>query len=89
MLGIPMPQRQVVRATADAGYHSFGGFDMLGRWDVRREGDGLVAHPFNFRKGEQVDCLASNAHRVSPIGEWDVAQGEEIELELLRGLEWL
>ncbi len=89
MLGVPMPQRQVVRAVSDAEYHAFGGFDMLGRWDVRREGEGLVAHPFNFRKGEQVDCLTSNAHRISPIGEWDVAPGDEIELELLRGSEWL
>ena len=55
----------------------------------RREGEGLVAHPFNFRKGEQVDCLTSNAHRISPIGEWDVAPGDKIELELLRGSEWL
>lgn len=89
MLGVPMPQRQVVRAVSDSEYHSFGGFDMLGRWDVRREGDGLVAHPRNFRKGEQVECLTSNAHRISPIGEWDIATGDEIELELIRGAEWL
>ena len=89
MLGVPMPQRQVVRAVSDGEYHAFGGFDMLGRWDVRREGDGLVAHPYNFRKGEQVECLTSNAHRISPIGEWDVSVGDEIELELIRGEEWL
>ena len=89
MLGVPLPKRQIVRAVSDSEYHSFGGFDMLGRWDVRCEGDGLVAHPYNFRKGEQVDCLTSNAHRISPIGEWDVAPGDEIELELLRGTEWL
>ena len=89
MLGVPVPQRQVVRARADKKYHTFGGFDMLGRWGVRREGDALVAQPFNVRKGEQVECLTSNAYRVSPIGEWDVAEGDEIELELLRGMEWL
>ena len=89
MLGVPMPVRQVVRAESDGEYHSFGGFDMLGRWGLRREGDKLVAHPFNFRKGEQVECLTSNGHRISPIGEWDVAPGDEVEVELLRGIEWL
>ena len=84
-----MPQRQVVHAVSDSDYCSFGGFDMLGRWGVRREGEGLVAHPFNFRKGEQVECLTSNAHRISPVGEWDVSCGDEIELELLCGTEWL
>ncbi len=89
MLGIPMPQRQTVRATSDGEYHCFDGFDMLGRWDVRKTPDGLIAHPFNFKGGEQIQCLTSNAHRVSPIGESTVAVGDEIELELLRGVEWL
>ena len=88
MLGVPMPQRQTVRALSDAEYRSFSGFDMLGRWDVRREGGGLVAHPYNFKRGEQVECLTSNAHRVSPIGEGCVAAGDEIELEIIRGAEW-
>ena len=89
MLGVPMPKRQVVRAVSDSDYRSFGGFDMLGRWNIRRTEEGLVAHPLNFKKGGLPDCLTSNAHRVSPIGEWDVTAGEEIELELLRGEEWL
>ena len=84
-----MAKRPLVRAVCDGEYHSFGGFDMLGRWDVRVDGDGFVAHPYNFKKGEQVECLTSNAHRISPIGEWDIAPGDEIELELLRGAEWL
>ena len=88
MLGVPMPRRQVVRAVAEADYHAFGGFDMLGRWDVRREGDKLVAHPYNFKRGAQIECLTSNAHRVSPIGEGGVSSGEEIELEIIRGAEW-
>lgn len=89
MLGVPMPQRQTVRAVTDEAYRTFGGFDLLGRWDVRKTADGLVAHPYNFKRGEQVECLTSNAHRVSPIGEWGVEEGEEIELELIRGAEWL
>ena len=89
MLGIPMPQRQTVRAVSDSDYHTFDGFDILGRWNVTKTPEGLVAHPFNFKKGGQSDCLTSNAHRVSRIGESGIAAGEEIELELLRGTEWL
>jgi len=89
MLGIPMPKRQIVRAKAGASYHSFGGFDILGRWNVSRENDELVARPFNFHGGEQVQCLTSNAYRVSPIGASSIQEGDEIEVELLRGTEWL
>ena len=48
-----------------------------------------MAHFLNFKAGELAACMTSNAQRVSPLGEagWD--EGDLLEVELLRGEEFI
>lgn len=50
---------------------------------------GYTAHHLNFRAGDLAACMASNAQRVSPLGERGCAAGDLIEVSLLRGQEFI
>lgn len=62
----------------------------IGRMNIVREADGsLTAHPINFKQASMGAVMTSNAQRVSPIGENHIAAGQEIEVELLRPVEYI
>lgn len=87
MLGIPVHRRPTVTARADADRSSIPLMANIGRLDLRRTPDGYEAHFYDFKKGELVQAMASNAQRVSPLGEAGWKKGDLLEVELLRGQE--
>ena len=56
---------------------------------MTRDDEGYVAHFLDFKAGELAACMTSNAQRVSPLGEagWD--KGDVLDVELLRGEEFI
>ena len=89
MLGIPVHRHPVVRARADKAKSSIPKMANIARVRVTREGEGYAAHFLDFKAGELAACMTSNAQRVSPLGEagWD--EGDLLEVELLRGEEFI
>lgn len=89
ILGIPPHRRPVVRARADAAKTSIPKMANIARVRLTRDDEGYVAHFLNFKAGELAACMTSNAQRVSPLGEagWD--EGDLLEVELLRGEEFI
>ena len=89
MLGVPVHRHPTVTATVAADFSSVPVMANIGRLDVVRENEGYVAHYYNFKGGQLAECMTSNAQRVSPIGEAGFPAGTEIEVELLRGEEFV
>ena len=86
MLGVPVRRLPTVVARADADNGSVKKMANIGRVDVTRDADGgYVAHFYNFKAGQLAACMASNAQRISPIGEGGWNEGDELTVELLRG----
>ena len=50
---------------------------------------GYTAQFLNFKAGDLAACMASNAQRISPLGERGFAAGELVEVDLLRGEEFI
>lgn len=50
---------------------------------------GYTAQFLNFKDGDLAACMASNAQRISPLGERGFAAGELVEVDLLRGEEFI
>ena len=84
-----MERPRTITATAETPAGSHPSIAMLQRWNVTRTAHGYVARYFNFQKGETADALVSNALRVSPLGEEYLEAGQQVELELLEGVESL
>ncbi len=62
----------------------------LSRIELHRDGREFVARFLDPRKGSSLGAaLASNAQRVSPLGEGALEAGSTIEVELLRGEEFI
>lgn len=89
MLGIPVRHHPTIVAKADATKSSIAVMANIGRCDVSKTDDGYQVHFYNFKAGELAECMASNAQRVSPIGETGWEEGEELVIELLRDKEFL
>ena len=64
-------------------------FGHLGHCDLFRTEDGYEVRFHNFKAGELAECMVSNAQRISPIGEAGWQEGDLLEVELLRGEEFI
>ncbi|CAK7050295.1 MAG: Molybdopterin molybdenumtransferase [Paraeggerthella hongkongensis] len=89
MLDIPLHRRPTVQARADAAKSSIPKMANIARVQVERDGEGYTARFLNFKAGELAACMTSNAQRVSPIGEAGWEEGDLLEVELLRGEEFI
>lgn len=89
ILDIPMSKRQTITATTATPAGAHPSIAMLQRWNVTRTDTGYKAYYCNFQKGETEAALTSNALRISPLGEKSLEVGQQIELELLEGTEFL
>lgn len=89
ILGIPLHRHPVVRARVDAAKSSIPNMANIARVQVTRDDDGYVAHFLNFKAGELAACMTSNAQRVSPLGEAGWSEGDPLDVELLRGEEFI
>lgn len=89
ILGIPVHKRPTVMAKASASSGSVPKMANIGRCNLFATADGYEVRFLNFKAGELAECMASNAQRISPIGEAGWAQGDLLEVELLRGVEFL
>jgi molybdopterin molybdotransferase/putative molybdopterin biosynthesis protein len=83
--GIEAAKHPTVQAYYKEEANSIAHMANLARVDlsVDEKGD-YVATPFNFKAGQMAQALASNAQRISPLGESHIAAGEPILVELLR-----
>lgn len=88
ILGIPVHKRPTVMAKATATSGSVPKMANIGRCDLLRTADGYEVRFHNFKAGELAECMASNAQRISPIGEAGWQEGDLLEVELLRGEEF-
>lgn len=89
ILGIPVHRHPTVMAKADATSGSVPIMANIGRCDLTRTDEGYRVHFHNFKAGELVECMTSNAQRISPIGEKGWQEGDLLEVELLRGEEFI
>ncbi len=89
LLGIPPKKHETVRATLMNDIRSGENMAILIRMDVYKSEDGYVCRSRPFRGASLPSSLSSNAMYVSDIGESYVPKGAEIEVELLRGREYI
>ena len=83
-LGLPVPERETVRATLTEDLRCAPRFDFLNLVEVLRDGDKYYVEPRDRGKTPLPVILKSNALFVSPAGEGFYAAGRSIEVELLR-----
>ena len=89
-LGIPVTHYPTTRARMGVDIKGPDHLANISRMNLVREDDGsLVACPLNFKEGGLGAAMASDAQRISPLGEGSIAQGTEIEIELLRPIEYV
>ena len=91
-LGVPVRKAPVVQARAAAAVGGPPQMANIARVNLTRDGDpanptGYTAEFLNFKAGDLAACMASNAQRVSPIGERGFEAGSLVDVELLRGEE--
>lgn len=89
ILGIPRRLRPTVTAKASATSGSVPKMANIGRCDLFRTEDGYEVRFHNFKAGELAECMVSNAQRISPVGEAGWQEGDLLEVELLRGEEFI
>lgn len=88
-LGIPVHRCPTVTARAEAAKSSIPKMANIGRVHLTRDDEGYTARFLNFKAGELAACMTSNAQRVSPLGEAGWEKGDLLEVELLRGEEFI
>lgn len=91
-LGIPVLHHPTVKARAAADVSCPPQMANIARVNLVRDEDsptGYTAHFLNFKAGDMAACMASNAQRVSPLGERGFAAGDIIDVELLRSEEYI
>ncbi|MDR0648001.1 MAG: molybdopterin molybdotransferase MoeA [Synergistaceae bacterium] len=88
-LRIPMPKRQRIQGKLMEDMHSTPHMAILCRMDVVKTANGYECYPRSFHSESLPLCMGTNAMYVSPIGESARDKGELIEVELLRGEEYL
>ncbi len=89
LLGIPARKRETVTATLMDDISSGKNMAILIRLDVFEAEDGYVCYCKPFRNASIPSSMSSNAMYVSDIGESFVPKGTRIEVELLRGKEYI
>lgn len=90
MLGTQVVRYPTVRAKMACDVKGPVQMANIGRMSLSREEDGsFTVRPMNFKATSMGQVMSSNAQRVSPIGESFVAAGEEVEVELLRPVEYI
>lgn len=89
ILGIPVHQHPTVTARAETAKSSIPKMANIGRVHLTSDEEGYTARFLNFKAGELAACMTSNAQRVSPLGEMGWEQGDLLEVELLRGEEFI
>lgn len=88
-LAAPMLQRPRVSATLMSDIHTTPHMAILCRVNVVKTDTGYVCYPLNFHTDSLPVCMGTNGLYVSEIGESLRAQGDTIDVELLRGLEYI
>ncbi|MDD4715702.1 MAG: molybdopterin molybdotransferase MoeA [Oscillospiraceae bacterium] len=88
-LNLPPRQNPRIRGRLTKPLHG-APFEFLTRMHVSigQDGDYLIT-PLNFHGGQLLECLASNAQHLSKAGESEHPEGSQLEVELLRGTEFL
>ncbi|MCC8140418.1 MAG: molybdopterin molybdotransferase MoeA [Lachnospiraceae bacterium] len=89
LLHIPARKREKVRARLMEDIHSSPTMAILMRMEVAETEDGYVCQERSFRESSLPVCMASNAMYVSEVGESFVPKGTMLEVELLRGREFI
>lgn len=91
-LGIPVQQLPTVQARAAADVSGPPQMANIARVNLVRDEaspTGYTAHFLNFKKGDLPACMTSNSQRISPLGEKGFQAGDIVEVELLRGEEFI
>ena len=88
-LHLPLPIKERVVCTLTQDMSTSPAMAMLCRMEVKKAADGYVAEPLSFFTGTMPSCLTSNAMYISPVGESKRRAGDRIEVELLRGREFI
>ncbi len=89
-LGVPVRAIPTVKARAAAEVGGPPQMANIARVNLVRDEDsptGYTADFLNFKAGDMAACMASNAQRVSPIGERGFEAGALVDVDLLRGEE--
>ena len=90
MLGVPAVKWPTVRAKLAVDVNGPVQMANIARMNLVREENGtLTAWPINGKATSMGTVMSSNAQRVSPIGEKHIDAGAEIEVELLRPMEYV
>lgn len=91
-LGTPVLHHPTVKARAVADVSCPPQMANIARVNLVRDEEsptGFTAHFLNFKAGDMAACMASNAQRVSPLGERGFKVGDLIDVELLRSEEFI
>lgn len=91
-LGTPVLHHPTVKARAAADVSCPPQMANIARVNLVRDEEsptGYTAHFLNFKAGDMAACMASNAQRVSPLGERGFKAGDLIDVELLRSEEFV
>ncbi|MEG1493655.1 MAG: molybdopterin molybdotransferase MoeA [Gordonibacter sp.] len=91
-LGIPLQKIPTVQARAATSVSGPPQMANIARVHLTRDEESptsYTAHFLNFKAGDMAACMASNAQRVSPFGEGGFEAGTLVEVDLLRGEEYL
>ena len=91
-LGVPVRKIPTVQAQASAAVSGPPQMANIARVNLVRDDNpanpsGYTAEFLNFKAGDLAACMASNAQRVSPLGEHGFEAGTLVDVELLRGEE--
>lgn len=89
-LGLPKSKKQKVKATLSEDMPSPKTMSFLCKLNLEKnEAGDYIAIPVSFRSASIGMCLSTNAQLISEIGEGDYKKGDSIEVELLRGEEFI
>jgi hypothetical protein len=83
-LGIPLPARKTARAVLPDGLEATEGMEILRKLDLQKSGDTYEARVIEMRAVSSVRTLTAPAQLVTDAGPRGKAQGESVEIELLR-----
>ena len=85
--GLPMPERQKVRAVLTADIKKGDFFEMLSRVHLERTQDGYSVTPIPRSSSMPFSMRSANGLLVLPIGSSGAKAGDTVEVELLKGAE--
>mgnify|MGYP002407082646 CR=1 FL=1 len=85
--GLPIPVRPKIKVRLEQPLIKNPDSEMFFRLVLTRQGDGYTASNIGFFKSLPYTMLKADALFIAPIGVTEYQAGEEVEAELLRGLE--